>query len=312
MRGSRHVDYLFLPCIGSIPASAGQPRRRIIDPLLPTVYPRECGAARSVRPGCHTCTGLSPRVRGSLISISYLYLVCRSIPASAGQPIVIVVPPSYLRVYPRECGAAFIPDIDAIREEGLSPRVRGSRALSRVAKLFRRSIPASAGQPHPCNATRRSSTVYPRECGAASPYPLGTLNVPGLSPRVRGSRANRPRHPSLRRSIPASAGQPGVSRHQPASDRVYPRECGAASVKRISINNPLGLSPRVRGSRLLRDAQVAVQRSIPASAGQPRTSQASLLTGSVYPRECGAARSGRTAWRVKLGLSPRVRGSLFG
>ncbi len=50
------------------------------------------------------------------------------------------------------------------------------------------------------------------------------------------------------RSIPASAGQPPDLSIFSPFPQVYPRECGAAESHHVSNNDPVGLSPRVRGS----------------------------------------------------------------
>ena len=95
------------PLFGSIPACAGEPRveettignNRVYPrvcggalsehiSIVPRqrVYPRVCGGARSIR--CHRrlVSGLSPRVRGSLVGLSQDVVLVGSIPACAGEP----------------------------------------------------------------------------------------------------------------------------------------------------------------------------------------------------------------------------------
>ena len=49
----------------SIPACAGEPTKRVVEPLTGTVYPRVCGGT-AVRAGQGDgIRGLSPRVRGN-------------------------------------------------------------------------------------------------------------------------------------------------------------------------------------------------------------------------------------------------------
>ena len=71
----------------------------------------------------------------------------RSIPASAGQPLIRSIRSSPRKVYPRECGAALLIQRMRTMEAGLSPRVRGSPSELSSSGEFQRSIPASAGQP---------------------------------------------------------------------------------------------------------------------------------------------------------------------
>ena len=73
----------------SIPASAGQPQKAAISHILTQVYPRECGAASNVVLPSSARVGLSPRVRGSRFLSGSQIGRRRSIPASAGQPIML-------------------------------------------------------------------------------------------------------------------------------------------------------------------------------------------------------------------------------
>ena len=114
--------------VGSIPASAGQPKSRWCRRCKGSVYPRECGAT------CAKCGepvypwGLSPRVRGNRRVVGAEDARGRSIPASAGQPAARDTRGPEWRVYPRECGAT--PDDRPVwvSSSGLSPRVRGNRS----------------------------------------------------------------------------------------------------------------------------------------------------------------------------------------
>ena len=254
---------------GSIPACAGQPSRPSTPEPIRRVYPRVCGAAAQgvairVRGG-----GLSPRVRGSRVNPSVVCLLSRSIPACAGQPRGEGERRMCQRVYPRVCGAASSEREQAEGDGGLSPRVRGSHQsrLSEHDGLW--SIPACAGQPPAGVELSVPATVYPRVCGAASSTPAGANSPQGLSPRVRGSR-----YPDRRRrkgvgSIPACAGQPGRESERYIRRGVYPRVCGAAASARRPNHRNIGLSPRVRGSRLSVRPAAVRPGSIPACAGQP-------------------------------------------
>ena len=70
----------------SIPACAGQPRRRPVPSPSPGVYPRVCGATLSRDAPLPAQQGLSPRVRGNHDGKRFRLLETRSIPACAGQP----------------------------------------------------------------------------------------------------------------------------------------------------------------------------------------------------------------------------------
>ena len=214
----------------------------------------------------------------------------RSIPASAGQPGPSVLEVCPRRVYPRECGAAQCGSNLSRVVQGLSPRVRGSLSRRRGERRGLRSIPASAGQPCSLASSSWPTKVYPRECGAARVAGIPAQTYRGLSPRVRGSPRSGPGSWPWERSIPASAGQPGIRRRRRTAPRVYPRECGAAWLRLSSGPSSQGLSPRVRGSQAVIALHGWWDGSIPASAGQPRGDLVHYAVDSVYPRECGAAR----------------------
>ena len=106
VRGSHPSGDTHAPGDGSIPASAGQPIRRSPGGRRAGVYPRECGAARPPLLSIERGVGLSPRVRGSRDGRDSPGAPQRSIPASAGQPVVTQGLRTMRQVYPRECGAA--------------------------------------------------------------------------------------------------------------------------------------------------------------------------------------------------------------
>ena len=94
----------------SIPACAGEPRRRQHHGRLPTVYPRVCGGTTATEAMSCAAHGLSPRVRGNL-----------------GQPFGNDL---LLAVYPRVCGGTTDAGKGKASVGGLSPRVRGNPPAS--------------------------------------------------------------------------------------------------------------------------------------------------------------------------------------
>ena len=63
-------------------------------------------------------------------------------------------------------------------------------------------------------------------CGGTDLTLLRPPRVIGLSPRVRGNLAMLRRAAQCDRSIPACAGEPGMCRAGPPTQKVYPRVCG--------------------------------------------------------------------------------------
>ena len=171
-----------------------------------------------------------------------------SIPASAGEPGAGGRRRRPRWVYPRECGGTIHIVHKAHDKVGLSPRVRGNRTRARRGRNEWRSIPASAGEPYSDLGTSRTVAVYPRECGGTTRARMMVYAREGLSPRVRGNRRQGKGVQKIRRSIPASAGEPPPMSAGRIIGTVYPRECGGT---RMHMRSPLfrqGLSPRVRGN----------------------------------------------------------------
>ena len=214
-------------------------------------------------------TGLSPRVRGNLHSVPPRTADGGSIPARAGEPVILLVPLPPERVYPRACGGTISVPSWNRRNQGLSPRVRGNRCghppngrhagsiPARAGEPLRiediqlhlGSIPARAGEPSFQRRPPSPPRVYPRACGGTLPSWIAAARTLGLSPRVRGNRQAAEASGCHARSIPARAGEP-TWRTWPASTcRVYPRACGGTGGLVQVTTTDKGLSPRVRGNR---------------------------------------------------------------
>ena len=175
--------------------------------------------------------GLSPRVRGNRPSYRPRVRTRRSIPACAGEPAAAAGPWRRERVYPRVCGGTRSDMTHAAGAPGLSPRVRGNRLPRPPARERLGSIPACAGEPQPARTVARGGgglgsipacageppteavrtvpgKVYPRVCGGTPGARARGWASTGLSPRVRGNRADDPPERGVSGSIPACAGEP--------------------------------------------------------------------------------------------------------
>ena len=214
--------------------------------------------------------GLSPRVRGNRLTDPYAGNADRSIPACAGEPCQLPMPPNRCQVYPRVCGGTTIERSPRIRRIGLSPRVRGNRLLSGYCWHWMRSIPACAGEPASASHGDVNMGVYPRVCGGTIEDKLDSVETKGLSPRVRGN-LRMDRGPTQQcRSIPACAGEPTAGLSGGFIHEVYPRVCGGTLRITLRKTRICGLSPRVRGNPTLIPEPKPVTGSIPACAGEPR------------------------------------------
>ena len=131
----------------------------------------------------------------------------------------------------------------------------------------------------------------------------------GLSPRVRGNqRLNLP-DADNRRSIPACAGEPTLAFRAGIARAVYPRVCGGTGAVTRLVVSQSGLSPRVRGNPGQEELLLRQNGSIPACAGEPILILVSPRQPPVYPRVCGGTDGTSGATRLRVGLSPRVRGA---
>ena len=255
------------PQLRSIPACAGEAKRRAAALIWQRVYPRVCGGSQPGRGGRPAGAGLSPRVRGKRAAVGRKAMQGGSIPACAGEarfPSAVFGP---AKVYPRVCGGSSITLSACVAGGGLSPRVRGKRASSASTSVAIGSIPACAGEAHPATSTMPPSGVYPRVCGGSllkglaycyerglsprvrgkPPFRPRRKAAKGLSPRVRGKRSRTGRHSLHRRSIPACAGEAIPARRCWTLRTVYPRVCGGSYDDRGYRYQSGGLSPRVRG-----------------------------------------------------------------
>ena len=155
--------------IGSIPACAGEPTKSGAADYAARVYPRVCGGTSARRAKQDTSAGLSPRVRGNPLGTTAMTVGARSIPACAGEPISLGITTICESVYPRVCGGTAYHRRKSLKQQGLSPRVRGNRLRAKEVVGGVGSIPACAGEPFPIRRPPYAGMVYPRVCG-------GTVN----------------------------------------------------------------------------------------------------------------------------------------
>ncbi len=292
-----------------IPAWAGQPIADGGVVLAGEAYPRVGGAAKLLPFQWYGGKGLSPRGRGSQSWMREMPTRRGPIPAWAGQPTPRTSTASCDRAYPRVGGAADSRRGHARSTGGLSPRGRGSRSRGSHSESDWRPIPAWAGQP--LRRTRRSgwSQAYPRVGGAAVGGSSHSPQLPGLSPRGRGSLIADQGEATVGGPIPAWAGQPGGSVTIRLNTEAYPRVGGAASAYPLPVSALDGLSPRGRGSHRCWSGSGQAQRPIPAWAGQPPPRRPSRSSSGAYPRVGGAASPCAAVNASRRGLSPRGRGS---
>ena len=312
VRGNPRIYSQPLESRGTIPARAGEPLRRCPARRGSRDYPRSCGGTLGRQAVSYIGLGLSPLVRGNPMKKRSLSDLSRTIPARAGEPSPPPRSPLLMEDYPRSCGGTDFRLSLLIHSYGLSPLVRGNRALSDIADVSQGTIPARAGEPcWPCSQTS-GTRDYPRSCGGTPPGLPPVAPPAGLSPLVRGNPHPR-RGSHLRKgTIPARAGEPLPRRPRMPGARDYPRSCGGTALSKASVCAFRGLSPLVRGNRACHDAARGHHGTIPARAGEPRRRPARPSWRRDYPRSCGGTSAGGRPGAPRSGLSPLVRGNPSG
>ncbi len=113
--------------IGSIPAWAGEPQRRLSAKSTTRVYPRVGGGTGQSGVQALLYVGLSPRGRGNRDLSQWIEKTDGSIPAWAGEPTTSPGITCSRRVYPRVGGGTADDLTKTDTTPGLSPRGRGNR-----------------------------------------------------------------------------------------------------------------------------------------------------------------------------------------
>ena len=233
--------------------------------------------------------GSSPRVRGTPLHRSDGGRRRRFIPACAGNSWTRWPWASPSSVHPRVCGELMANPQTVHKNNGSSPRVRGTRVVAAEQPARQRFIPACAGNSTEPSPAIKRQAVHPRVCGELDADDDAAWCSAGSSPRVRGTLPPRICGRRPRRFIPACAGN-------------SPR-CGASAPRKF------GSSPRVRGTRLAGNIVPSGQRFIPACAGNSPAIRDRRQAAAVHPRVCGELRRRHLAVRARHGSSPRVRGT---
>ncbi len=149
---------------------------------------------------------------------------------------------------------------------------------------------------------------HPRACGANMRLAHGKLPPYGSSPRMRGEHVASALQCDHARIIPAHAGQTPCTCRASRRFSDHPRACGANHFVVGVWEAERGSSPRMRGKLLSGGLTGALNRIIPAHAGQTADGPFRHPQRTDHPRACGANPHcrRRTVWT--RGSSPRMRG----
>ena len=192
---------------------------------------------------------------------------------------------------------------------GSSPHARGTQRHRRLLGLWRRFIPACAGNAVWLNAAPTRPTVHPRMRGERR-QSVGLRGADGgSSPHARGTPMRSMACAIYQRFIPACAGNAEERQSGRKGGPVHPRMRGERSISSYLTIDKYGSSPHARGTREGSYVAVAEMRFIPACAGNASGQPSAILICPVHPRMRGERRKRSRRRKPDTGSSPHARGT---
>ena len=193
--------------------------------------------------------GSSPRVRGTPTAMMCVSPMMGIIPACAGNTSRMRSRVQAPRDHPRVCGEHKGGQSFDCRQQGSSPRVRGTPDGFLVRQIPAGIIPACAGNTMDTHALRVVDRDHPRVCGEHWERDDERDGYRGSSPRVRGTPDFVKKYLDRVGIIPACAGNTVIKPTRFGGVGDHPRVCGEHIFVRCTIWDTAGSSPRVRGTR---------------------------------------------------------------
>ena len=170
--------------------------------------------------------GSSPRVRGTPKPETIFCKLRGIIPACAGNTSSTTPSPRPNRDHPRVCGEHLDDKTLYARQQGSSPRVRGTHAAGDYVAGLYGIIPACAGNTPYNKLPLYDVGDHPRVCGEHQVRDTLYGTTQGSSPRVRGTPRVRERPRRETGIIPACAGNTCRRCLRLAARWDHPRVCG--------------------------------------------------------------------------------------
>ena len=275
-----------------IPARAGNAAGFHVTAQPSADHPRAGGERPACRLKLGSCTGSSPRGRGTHVHTPEGEFRFRIIPARAGNAANEI--PGSVRQpdHPRAGGERAPAPRRPPPCRGSSPRGRGTLSHAPIVGVVPRIIPRAGGE---------------RGCG--NPVDGGAA---GSSPRGRGTQPRRLRPRRRRRIIPARAGNALGRAPTNCWMPDHPRAGGEREPENITAADIDGSSPRGRGTPVVAGLIGILLRIIPARAGNALGASVSRQGPADHPRAGGERASAVQATGLSFGSSPRGRGTRLG
>ena len=226
-----------------------------------------------------------PRIRGEhIIFFHSLSTTAGSSPHTRGTLQRFNAPATRQRFIPAYAGNTHLNEICATHDFGSSPHTRGTLIFFTFLVVILRFIPAYAGNTQAEYFGWLGKPVHPRIRGEHSEVPNVQSRVPGSSPHTRGTQDYDALKESLKRFIPAYAGNTDQAARSCAAPAVHPRIRGEHENTAGLFQGLFGSSPHTRGTRNLSGCHTLGCRFIPAYAGNTSNSSTHHQLTSVHPR----------------------------
>ncbi|AFD28153.1 hypothetical protein DGo_PE0009 (plasmid) [Deinococcus gobiensis I-0] len=250
----RLLDHLVEAAVRSIPTPVGNASQTRTIPTNPPVQPHACGErSRSLRM-LSVSTGPAPRLWGTLHVQVEVHGMLRSIPTPVGNATWESALSWRRTVHPHACGERFVSTGHNSTPFGPSPRLWGTPPRLRQILASSRSIPTPVGNAAGRRAAAPPEPVHPHACGERGPVMRASPFRPGPSPRLWGTPADQSRPVRVCRSIPTPVGNTGERRVRGTGRAVHPHACGERQIGLIPLEQGVGPSPRLWGTRRARPA----------------------------------------------------------
>ena len=248
MRGTLNPATPEIDQTGIIPAHAGNTNSAAPKAISARDHPRACGEHSFPSEPRSTCTGSSPRMRGTLKLWGSGVADGGIIPAHAGNTQRRGVWQGHRRDHPRACGEHSMLKAAANASTGSSPRMRGTLTFVGEEERQPGIIPAHAGNTTSYVECRNRSRDHPRACGEHRFHTKSFMYCRGSSPRMRGTLGRLAGHGRNIGIIPAHAGNTPHRLPSIPDTGDHPRACGEHQFDRWLAEAGAGSSPRMRGT----------------------------------------------------------------
>ena len=249
-------------------------------------------------------------MRGTLVVAELLGHESGIIPAYAGNTIHQYVSERDGRDHPRVCGEHIFHRASMYCPMGSSPRMRGTHKVGQKVTTATGIIPAYAGNTVSLSKNEDTPWDHPRVCGEHVSVRTAPSTNTGSSPRMRGTPELQRHHRRNFGIIPAYAGNTRVPACQHHSVEDHPRVCGEHNDTIRHVGLIQGSSPRMRGTLPDFNAPDGITGIIPAYAGNTSSKPKTPTSTRDHPRVCGEHQRRAVLVLLRLGSSPRMRGTL--